>query len=370
MKINSILSKYLIRSFLASFFSVLFMILAIILMFETVDLLRRVADRTDVGFGFVMQMAFTKLPRTIEMVFPFVVMISAMATFWKFSKSNEFAVIRAAGVSVWGFLYPILVTAFLIGVINITLINPISSKMYEYHETLDYRFRSKNPNAVLFNSKGLWIKELKDNSNGDFMVMQAKSLRQEKNGIFFNKISIIEMDAQSRPIRRIEAFAGELHSGHIDLADVSIFVAGKETETLNNMKYDSSLNIDRIRENFIEPEAISFWDLPETIYFYEMSGFSVQKHYMRYLYLLLSPLMLCAMIFVAAVFSLRPNVRKGGVMLMIVGGIATGFTVYFLSQLIYAFGLNDYIPIWLAVISPSLITSLFSISALLHLEDG
>lgn len=368
MKINSILSKYLIRNFFASFLGVLLMILSIILMFEVIDLLRRVSERTDVGFGFVMQMALTKLPRTVEMVFPFVVMISGMMTFWKFSKSNEFVVIRAAGVSVWGFLYPILFSAFMIGVINVGLINPISSKMYEIHETLDYRFKTKNPKAMLFNSKGLWIREALGDDNT--MVLQAKSLRQEKNNLFLNRITIIEMDNSSRPIRRIEAFAGQLNNGYFDLADISIFSAGKETITQNNMKYNTTINSDRIRENFIEPEAISFWDLLKTIRFYELSGFSVQKHYMRYLSLLVSPFMLCAMIFVAAVFSLRPNVRKGGVMLMIIGGVATGFTVYFLSQIIYAFGLNDYIPIWLAVLSPSLISTLFAVSVLLHLEDG
>ena len=50
------------------------------------------------------EMAVTKLPKTIEMVFPFVMMIAAMVTFWKLSKSNEFVIVRAAGVSIWGFL--------------------------------------------------------------------------------------------------------------------------------------------------------------------------------------------------------------------------------------------------------------------------
>ncbi|MDD4555942.1 MAG: LPS export ABC transporter permease LptG [Alphaproteobacteria bacterium] len=368
MKINNLISKYLIRSFLVNFIAVLFMILGIILMFEVIDLLRRVSDRSDVGFDFVLQMAFTKLPRTLEMVFPFVVMIAAMMTFWKFSKSNEFVVIRAAGVSVWGFLYPVLFTAFAIGVINIILLNPIASQMYEIHETLDYRFKTKNPKAMLFNSKGLWIREAINND--ETMVFHAKSLRQVNANLLLNKITLIETDKTSRPIRRLEAFAGELNNGFFDLADIKIYTAGKETETISNLKYPTSLNIERIKENFIEPEAISFWDLPETIRFYELSGFSVQKHYMRYLTLLVSPFLLCAMIFVAAVFSLRPNTRKGGVILMIVGGVTTGFTVYFLSQVIYAFGLNDYIPIWLAVLSPSLITILFSVSLLLHLEDG
>ena len=108
----------------------------------------------------------------------------------------------------------------------------------------------------------------------------------------------------------------------------------------------------------------------ETIRFYEMSGFSALRHQMRYLSLLVSPFLLCAMVLVAAVFALRPNNRRGGIMVLIVGGIATGFTVYFLSQLVYAFGINGDIPIWMAVSAPAIITALISISVLLHLEDG
>lgn len=101
-----------------------------------------------------------------------------------------------------------------------------------------------------------------------------------------------------------------------------------------------------------------------------MSGFSALRHQMRYMSLWNSPFLLCAMLLVAAVFALRPNNRRGGVMFLIVGGISTGFLVYFLSQVIYAFGINGYIPPILAVWTPTLIVMMVSVSALLHLEDG
>lgn len=368
MKPNYILSKYLIKSFLMTFFGVLGLVLGVVLMFETIELLRRTSSRPEVVFSFVLKMALTKMPKTIEMIFPFIVMIAGMITFWKFSKSNEFVVIRVAGVSIWGFLFPVLLITFVIGVLNVALVNPISSKMFEVNETLEYRMRTKNPQAMLFDSKGLWLREAGE--NGNVIVLRAKSIKQEEKALFLKDMTIMELDRSSIPVRRIEAFAGNLYKGYFELKDVRIFVAGKPTEIINSMNYNTSINIDRIRENFIEPEAISFWNLPETIKFYQDAGFSAQKHYMRYMALLLSPLLLCSMILVSAVFSLRPNMRKGGVMLMIVGGISSGFLVYFMSQVIYAFGLNGYIPILLAVCSPFLVVTLISVSILLHLEDG
>ncbi len=161
-----------------------------------------------------------------------------------------------------------------------------------------------------------------------------------------------------------------LKNEQIELKDVNVFEAGKPRTIVNSVKYNTTITVDRIRENFIDPDAISFWDLPSTIEFYKKSGFSVVKHQIRYLSLIASPFMLCAMVLVAAVFALRPNNRRGGVMFLIVGGIIAGFLVYFSSQVIYTFGLNGYIPVFMAVWTPILITVLVSVSILLHLEDG
>lgn len=369
MKPNTILGTYLIKQIVFNFLAVLLMVLSVVFMFEIIELLRRATGHDEITFGFVLQMAFVKLPKTVDMIFPFVIMIAAMITFWKLSKTSEFVIIRAAGVSIWGFLAPVLFATFMIGVINITMVNPISSKMYEMYETMDYRLKTHNPNAVLYTDKGLWTREAV--SKDRFLVLQAKSIRQEEGSLFMRDIVILEMDRNSQLLRRLEAFAATLSGKNdFELKDVKIYEAGKPTKVLNSVNYKTTLSLDRIKENFIDPESISFWQLPATIKFYEMSGFSALKHSMRYMSLLALPFLLCAMVLVAAVFALRPNNRKGGVMFLIVGGVATGFGVYFLSQVIYAFGLNDYIPSTLAVWTPTLIVSLITVSVLLHLEDG
>lgn len=204
MNPNAILGKYLIKQIVINFLAVLLMVMGIVLMFEVIELLRRTSDRTDVDVWFIMQMAVTKLPRTLEMVFPFVMMIAAMITFWRLSKSNEFVIIRAAGVSIWGFLTPVLFAVFTVGVLNITVINPISAQMYEAYETLDYRFKTKNPKAVLFSDKGLWIREAIDENR--FLVLQAKSLRQEGKNLLLRDVDILEMDRNSQILKRDRGF--------------------------------------------------------------------------------------------------------------------------------------------------------------------
>ena len=367
MKPTSILGRYLTKQILINFIAVLLMVTGVILMFEVIELLRRTADRPDVDMWFVMKMAFSKMPRTFEMVFPFIMMIAAMVTFWKISRNNEFVIIRATGVSIWGVLSPVLLAVFGIGVFWVAVLNPISAKLFELKETMSYRLSTDNPNAMLFSNKGLWIREGKGDDT--VAILNAGNLNLQDGVLWLRDISIIEVDAKTQVKRRIEAFVATLEDGDLNLRDVRIYKAGQQAEILNSLKYPTEMNIQRIKDNFVDPEAISFWNLPDTIEFYETSGFSVQRYKMRYLSLIALPFFLMAMVLVAGIFSLKASQRQGGVLLMIVSGIATGFTVYFTSQVISAFGINSYIPAWFAVWAPAIVVASISISVYLHKEE-
>lgn len=369
MNLNTILGRYLSKQIVVTFLLVLTTIMAIIMMFDVIEALRRISGREDVGMSYVAKYALTRLPQTVDKVLPFIMMVAGMITFWRVSKSNEYVIIRSTGVSIWGFLTPVLFAVFLVGVVNVAFVNPISSKMYELHETIKYRFATRNPNAVLFSSRGLWIREAaKDNK---VLVIQAKSLRQEEGQtLSMRDVSILEMDRNSQIMRRIEALVGELKENTFSLRGVKVFESGQQTKNLPEISYQTSIDIQRIKENFIDPDAISVWDLPDTIHFYETAGFSAGRHQMRYLSLLASPFLLMAMVLVSALFALRPNMRQGGVMFMIVAGITTGFVVYFSSQVVYAFGINGYIPVWFAVWSPIMVVALLGVTAMLHMEES
>lgn len=369
MKIFGILSRYVTRQLLINFFMVFFAILGIIMMFDSIEALRRVAGRDDLTFGFTVQYALTRITKTVETVIPFVLMVAAMITFWVLSKNNEFVIIRSTGVSIFGFLKPLMLAAFLLGVADIALFNPIAAKMYEWHEVLSYRMETRNPNAMLFSSKGLWIREAV--SDNQVLLIQARSLRQDDDGtVWMRDISITELDKNSQITKSYEAYFATLEKDIIHLKDVKVIEGGKPVESLSDYAYKTSINLQRIKENFVEPEAISFWQLPDTISFYEKSGFSATQHIMRFLNLLVSPFLLVGMLMLAAVFMLQNTLRGSAVMWRVVLSIAAGFGFYFASQVVFAFGLNGYIPTWLAAFAPTIIIILISTSLLIQSDES
>ena len=367
MKPNSILGTYLVKQTVLNFLYVLAVISAIIMMFDMIEILRKTSGRHEVSVGFLLEYVVAKLPETVDKVIPFIVMVSTMITFWRLSKTNEFVIIRAAGVSIWGVLTPVLLAVFGIGFFWIAVLNPISARLYELKETLSYRLSTDNPNAFLFSNKGLWIREGK--SDDDVAIINANGLNLQDNVLWLHDVSVIEVDERTQVIRRIEAFVATLEDGNLNLRDVRIYKTGQQVEVLNSLQYPTEMNLQRIKDNFVDPEAISFWNLPDTIEFYEASGFSVQRHKMRYLSLVALPFLLMAMVLVAGIFSLKASQRQGGVLWMIIFGITTGFAVYFSSQVISAFGINAYIPVWFAVRAPAIVVASLSVSVYLHKEE-
>lgn len=369
MKLFDILSRYITRQLLANFFIVFFAILGIIMMFDSIEALRRVSGREDLTLGFTAQYALTRITKTVEIVIPFVLMVAAMITFWRLSKNNEFVIIRSTGVSVFKFLKPLMFATFLLGIADIALFNPIAAKMYEWHEVLSYRMETKNPNAVLFSSKGLWIREAV--SDDKVLLVRARSLRRDDDGtVWMRDVSINELDRNSQIIKSYEAYFATLDGNVFHLKDVKVLVGGEPVQTLSDYAYETTINLQRIKENFIEPEAISFWQLPDTIRFYEKAGFSARQHWMRFLHLLISPFLLVGMLMLAAVFMLQNTLRGSMIMLRVIISIVVGFTFYFSSQVVFAFGLNGYIPVWLAAFAPTIIIILVSTSLLIQSDEA
>ncbi len=366
MGYNTILGRYLSKSLLMTFIFVLLIVAGIVFLFDMIEILRKYSGNEAADGFTLLKLGVSRMPETLNMIFPFVMLIAAQATFYKLSKSNEYVVIRTSGANLLQFLTPFLCTTFLIGVFNIMALNPMLSKMYEMYETISYRINTKNPNAFVFDDKGLWIKEGEDNKS---VILNAKKILQEEDELLMRNVLIIEIKDNKTLVRRIEAFAGVLSGGKIELKDVKIYKVGYATKRLANLEYETNLDIERVKESFIDPDAISFWKLPSIISFYQKAGFAVKPHLIRFLSLLALPFLLCSLVLLAAIFSLQTTHRKGSVMHLIVSGLSTGFLIYFLSQLIYAFGSSDMFPPVLAAFSPALIVGLISVSVLLQMEE-
>lgn len=361
------LSLYLIGRMTGSLVWVLCFVMGLIVLFDSVELLRRTAGQDGASVQVVVHLALLKLPFMVQTVLPFVVLAAALLTFWRLARSHELTVCRAAGVSVWEILLPVLAAVLVAGTINLAVVNPLVAALYGKFERIQDDILIRLSNPLSFSEGGLWLRETDESQT---VVLRAGEAEQDGTGLRLRDVSIWEQDAEGGLRRRIEARGGILKDGAVRLHDVWMMRTGHASVFLEDYTRPSTLTLEGIRARFASPQTMSVWDLPGFIRFYEAAGFSALEHRLYWQSLLASPLLLCAMVLLAAVFALSPNQRRGGWLVRAAGAVLAGFVLFFFAQLTQALGLSQTLPMGLAAWSPAAVTTLLGISLLLHLEDG
>lgn len=353
---------------MAALFSVLAAVVGLIFLFDMIELIRRAADHAHANFGDVLSLALLKMPQMAHVVMPFAVMIGAMVAFWRLTRTHELVVARAAGISAWEFLAPILVAVMALGVFEITVINPISAAMYGRFERLQDEVLTNRSSTIDVSEMGLWLREGLD--SGGQMVVHAKDVHQDRLVLNLKDVIIFIYDTPNHFSYRLDAGTARLENHTFTLHDVWTMHPGLVSVHQDLLILPTELTLERVHDNFASPETLSFWQLPSFIAFFEKAGFSAPKHRMYLQSLISAPILYCAMVLLAALFSLQPNQRSGGLMGRIGAGVATGFILYFMSKVVYAMGLSQTIPQFLAAWAPALGASLAGLGGLFHLEDG
>lgn len=365
MHLARTLSAYIARQFFVWFCGVFAAMATITFLADYIELIRRGASRASVSMGTLFEMALLKQPHTAQQIMPFAVLFGTMLAFWRLTRNNELVVARAAGVSVWQFLTPAVLVALLTGVIAVTVFNPIAASLEATYEKLNNRDLRQAGDEMSISNSGLWLRQ--SDANGGQVIIHGEKTGAPKLGL--EHVSLFFLNANSGFTSRIEAKSARLEKGYWLITDGDRFQVGDPPKPLAELRLPTQLTTTKIEESLASPDTMSFWDLPGFISLLEQSGFAAQRHRLHFNVLLARPFLFCAMVLVAATFSLRMQ-RRGGATTMIVSGVVAGFILYFVSDIVFALGLSDKLPVLLAAWTPTGISLIFGVSMLLHLEDG
>ena len=83
MRVSTTLSLYIGRHFLFSFLACFGVFLMIVMLFDSIELLRRASSLPEISFTDVVEMAAFRLPHMGQETFPFAVLFGGMAAFWR-----------------------------------------------------------------------------------------------------------------------------------------------------------------------------------------------------------------------------------------------------------------------------------------------
>ena len=359
------LSIYIGKKFIAGIALVFAIIMAIIFLFDFVELMRRGLSH-DVPIAIIVGMGLLKLSSMVQQILPFAILLGGILSFTRLTATSELVVTRAAGVSAWQFLMPAFCVSAAIGIFIMVIFNPFSAIMLSKFESLEAKYFNGATSMLSVSSTGLWLRQKNETNDGKTII---NALRFSNNEMELFDVTIFIFGENNKFVKRIDAKSAKLEDGFWSIKSGILTVPGLPASNRMDYSLKTSLKQSQIQESFASPETISFWELPGFIRTLKAAGFSALRHTLYWHSVLSTPFLLCAMVFFAASFSLRSS-RQGKTGIMMSSGILAGFMIYFLSDLVSVIGLSGRIPVIMAAWAPVGISILLGTALMLHLEDG
>lgn len=356
------LGLYFGQRFFTAVIGVFLTVVAMIYMLDFVELMRRAGDARQATTGALALLALLRTPGTAEQILPFAVLFGGLATFINLSRKLELVVARAAGISAWQFLFPALIVALLTGGVATLLYNPLSAAMKDRASALEGQVFGRD--GVVSNRNGVWMRQRSVDGEA---ILRGESLVESEMRLT-NPTAFV-FDRDNRFVERIEGASAVLERGFWRFSDVRIVTPGLEAQVMGGYLLASSLSPEEVIGALAPTQSSDFWSLPGLIARLDLAGLDSTRYRLAYQVLLARPLLLFAMVLVAASVSLR-FLRSGGVARMVLSGVSAGFVLYVATEIAGDLGSAGVVatPVaaWLAPCLGTMIGGL----VLLHREDG
>ena len=361
MLLTSTFGRYLTKRFARAILGVFGTFFFLIGTLDFVELMRRAGDSPVATTAQIVRLALYRAPAVAEQIFPFAALFGGMFALLTLSRKLELVVARSVGVSAWQFLQPAALVAGLIGLFSILVYNPVAAELKRNATLLEARLFVRGTQPA---NQEIWLRQ--HSVDGQSIVRAAGAL---PDGDGLSQVAIFSFGPGGGFSERIDARQAVLRPGYWELSDARVISAMEEPQSYPTYLVATTLEPEQMRQSFTPPDAVGFWSMPTVIERTKNAGLDTTRYELRYQSLMARPLLLVAMVLVAASVSLR-FFRFGGVTRLVVGGVAAGFVLYVATQLSEELGSAGIVSSVIAAWLPAVVGTMLGALALLHQEDG
>lgn len=334
---TNILNRFLLRRFFSGVGLVMLVVCGIIFAVTFVERLPSNPTAFDALYE-----SWIRLLEYVPMFLPLAVFMGTLLTSYNLTKSTENIIISSAGLSPYQSTKPFLVGAFLIGIFATTVVNPYSVNISTNNITHD---------QLQLIDDTIWLREESDNG---FITMNARDMHRAGGVLIFENATVYTQTPQFKLINRIQANTITLSDTGLSAHNAIIWNTDGTTER-GDWATQTLLTPQTVLDRYLQPDQISFWQLPDFIKRMESIGVPVRGHRVQLWTLLFLPLTMIAMATLGVAFSQTKQRRNYSFGIKFSLGIITCFGVYFLTNMFNALGATGALPPILSIIAPPLI---------------
>lgn len=357
-----VLYSYLVRHFVMWLMIVSLAFGSLILLADFLEMMR-FAGKLNQGAAEAFYYTRLRFPHLVLDVAPFIFLFATVFCLLRLSETRELIVIRAAGISVWSFLAPLIVTALLLGGLLVGVLDPIGANGYNRFKEIQ-KGRGQDYKLTISDA-GVWFRD--ETETGRF-ILQAKHLDDQENKIL-SDIRVLQFNQTGELVYQIKAKSGQLLNGMWRLNQARLMAIGQPEQQVDEFQLSTRLTTENFDQNFREPRAMGFAQLGRYIAQAEPTGVNVTAHKIRYNSLISLPFTLAAIVLLAACFSL-PTGRLHSTAQTIGLTVLCGFALFLTNNFFEILGMQGRLPPLLASWAAQIAAAMLAITLLLNSEDG
>ena len=370
MMIAGRIQRYVFRKYLAGLGLTLGVIVVAILLVDMVEQMRTVGTRTELSLFDAFRLTVNKVPNLIQETLPFAALVGSMISYSQLNRSSELSAIRAAGVSAWRFLGPAIFGAAVLGVLTMTVLDPLATSAQTRFQDLRTQFvqgdtaPQTKPDEK---SREVWLRQGDEVSQSVIHGARASQSGQALEDVEIFIFERVGPEFEFR--RRIDARRASLKPGFWQLEGVRETAPGVSPMIQDYLALPTSLEPDTLLNRYASARTISFWQLPRFISETRKAGLEDGQYVLKLHTLLSSPVLLAAMTLIGAIVCLRQN-RSGGVTQLLALGTSAGFLLFFISQMAKGLASSGATPPEAAAWCPPLFALFTVLTVIAYMEDG
>lgn len=333
----NILTRFLMRRFFSGVGLVMLVVCGIIMAVTFVE--RLPSNPSAVA---AIADAWTRLLEYVPLFLPMAVFMGTLLASYNLTKSTENIIVASAGLSPYQAARPFLVGAFVIGAFATMVINPYS---------VDLSTRNISTDHLKLVDNAIWLREA---SESGFITMKAQTINKSGDNLEFGNATIFVQDTQFKLTQRVSAQNVILSDTGLDATKADVWNTAGILKT-GQWHADTRLTPQTVLDRYLQPDQISFWQLPGFIKKMQEIGVPVRGHMVQFWTLLFLPLTMIAMATLGVAFSQTRQRRNYSFGVKFSLGVITCFALYFLVNMFNALGATGTLPPLLSIIAPPLI---------------
>ena len=361
------LNKYIALRIFLGILTAFAIITSIIVLVDFVELSRNLGSNANASMANLLFITLLNAPQLVEQTIPFVILFGVMGTLFSLNKRSEFIVMRASGLSAWRFLQPTILVTMAIGVLWTIAFNPLAVLSTQYYNVKILEFSGIDISQSRQND--IWLRE--GNEDG-YIVIHAKSSNIEIQELYDVTFYYSELTSDNQYVftTRYNVRSAKLLPSHYwILKEVTEHKDGKKRQHFDAISRPTTIDLATLRSQSQTQNKPPFWRIRNDIKQAKQAGFDATHLIIQFHKLVALPITLIAMSIIAAGVSLQ-NTRSGSTLRLIIIGGSLGFGVYFIDNIISAFGKTGALPPLLAAWAPPLIVLCLGLAYLSKIEDG